>query len=267
MWLCCAGAGAEGPFGLVFWVTPGSAPRVAQGKQKDGIKQRCFALQCLKPHLLLAALPAHAWVSLPSPQPLCSHWSCSHHSQPSRALQSQPKGHGGAVTSPCGVPRGVHPTGSCPCSRRAPLPCEDSPSPVTHRGGQRPPRVSPRSPRCLPSLQSSIISPKSCGSRAQRAPSPFQLGPSPRRRSLLGSSPLSPLLTSLPTVSQPYLLLSSRGRRDKSNSYGCFSSGGSPPSPLPPPASPCSVQIKGEDQAHVIFFVQNQYSAKFICPT
>lgn len=37
--------------------------------------------------------------------------------------------------------------------------------------------------------------------------------------------------------------------------------------PSPPPASPCSVQIKGEDQAHVIFFVQNQYSAKFICPT
>lgn len=116
-----------------------------------------------------------------------------------------------------------------------------------------------------------VIFPKSCacqGSDAQRAPSPFQRGiqrtaeVSAGLLFLVPPSPPPPPLS--PGLIFCCLLVEEEIKvilMDASPAEACLLP------PVPPPASPCSVQIKGEDQAHVIFFVQNQYSAKFICPT
>lgn len=140
------------------------------------------------------------------------------------------------------------------------------------RGGGREVHVSFRSFLVTHVPEKPVIFPKSCacqGSDAQRAPNPFPV-PRPTHGGGLcwASLPYSPPSPPPPPLSPSLifrcLLVEEEIKvilMDASPAKACLL----PPSP--PPASPCSVQIKGEDQAHVIFFVQNQYSAKFICPT
>lgn len=140
------------------------------------------------------------------------------------------------------------------------------------RGGESEAHFSFRSFLVTHVPEKPVIFPKSCacqGSDAQRAPNPCQRRVEPTAEVSAGLLFLIPPASPPPPPLSPSLifccLLVEEEIKvilmDASPAKACLL----PPSP--PPASPCSVQIKGEDQAHVIFFVQNQYSAKFICPT